>query len=221
MHIKKNDYICKPYGRFIIMNDSKEHIISIACKLFLQKSFKEVTMREIVVETGLSKGAFYHYFNSKEELFMEVLGYFYSNIFAHPYEKYSKDSFYNFYHDYANNIVAVSKIFLEKFKENGSDNELSMNYFSLAFDAVKLMPEFRKQMIIEHEKELKIWTDVIKNARKKGEIKTNMTDEELANTFIYLSDGFAINMVMKGSYFDKLLIPIVTLWDKIYEQIKA
>ena len=54
------------------MNESKEHIITVASKLFLQKNFKEVTMKEIVDKTGLSKGAFYHYFESKEQLFLEV-----------------------------------------------------------------------------------------------------------------------------------------------------
>ena len=52
---------------------SKEHILITAFSLFLQKSFKEVTMKEIVKETGLSKGAFYHYFESKEQLFLELL----------------------------------------------------------------------------------------------------------------------------------------------------
>ena len=55
------------------MKDTKEHILMIAGQLFLQKSFKEVTMQEIVKETGLSKGAFYHYFTGKDELFLEVL----------------------------------------------------------------------------------------------------------------------------------------------------
>ena len=49
--------------------DNRHHILATAFKLFFQKGYKEVTMSELVKESGLSKGAFYHYFNSKEELY--------------------------------------------------------------------------------------------------------------------------------------------------------
>ncbi|MGD8401904.1 MAG: TetR/AcrR family transcriptional regulator, partial [Bacillota bacterium] len=62
------------------ISDSKKHIIDVSFGLFLQKSFKEVTMQEIVAKTGMSKGAFYHYFESKEQLFLEVINHFTSSI---------------------------------------------------------------------------------------------------------------------------------------------
>jgi AcrR family transcriptional regulator len=34
-------------------------------------------MKEIVEKTGMSKGAFYHYFPSKEDLFIEIIGKYY------------------------------------------------------------------------------------------------------------------------------------------------
>ena len=74
------------------MNDSKEHIITVASRLFLQKSYKEVTMKDIVDATGLSKGAFYYYFSSKEQLFFEVLDFFFTGVMSHDYNSYS----YNF-----------------------------------------------------------------------------------------------------------------------------
>lgn len=203
------------------MNDSKEHIIIVACKLFLQKSFKEVTMKEIVAKTGLSKGAFYHYFESKEQLFIEVLDFFFTCIMIHAYENYTKDSFYNFYHDYANEIKAYSKKYASIFKGDESDDVFSLNYFTLAFDALKLFPEFRDKMIVEQKKELKIWMDVIENARNKGEIKSSMTDEEIAKTFIYLSDGVAMHVILHGVKIEEMVSPFLTLWDKLYEQLKV
>jgi len=62
--VKKHNYI--PNGRFEkgdkFMNDTREHILKVAFNLFLLKSYKEVTMAELVEKTGMSKGAFYHYF---------------------------------------------------------------------------------------------------------------------------------------------------------------
>jgi TetR/AcrR family transcriptional regulator, transcriptional repressor for nem operon len=207
------------------MNDSKEHIIKIACKLFLRKSFKEVTMKELVKSTGLSKGAFYHYFESKEQLFLAVLEYFFSTIMVHNYSNYSKESFYQFYNDYANEIKSYTRVYLTEFlDEDESDveaGEFTMNYFTLAFDALKLFPEFRERLVIEQKQEQKIWTDVIADARIKGEIRSAMTDEEIAQLFIFSSDGVAMHMVMAGMRVEEMVEPFMNLWNKLYDQIKA
>ena len=202
------------------MSGSKEHIIKVACKLFLQKSYKEVTMQELVKSTGLSKGAFYHYFESKEQLFLAVLE-DYASVVIHHYESYSKDSFYDFFHDYANETKTYSKEYVKYFISDEAEGQFNMNYFSLAFDALKLFPDFRTKMVKEQQKELKIWIDVINSARKNGEIRSSMSDEEIAQLFIFSSDGFAMHMVMKGTRVEEMITPFLKLWDKLYEQIKA
>jgi TetR/AcrR family transcriptional repressor of nem operon len=84
------------------MNDSKEHILTTSLNLFLQKNFKEVTMKEIVEKTGLSKGAFYHYFSSKEQVFEEVMAHFYTDLIITDYSKFSQTSLVQFYNDSLN-----------------------------------------------------------------------------------------------------------------------
>ncbi len=203
------------------MNDSKEHIITVASRLFLQKSYKEVTMKDIVDATGLSKGAFYYYFSSKEQLFFEVLDFFFTGVMSHDYNSYSKESFYSFYHDYTNGMRNFGKKYLDKLRGEESENQFNINYFSLAFDALKLFPEFRGKMMEGQKTELIIWESVIKNARETGEIKSSMTDEEIAKIFIYLSDGIAMHLIFSGKSIETMIDPILELWDKFYEQIKA
>jgi TetR/AcrR family transcriptional regulator, transcriptional repressor for nem operon len=204
----------------INMNESKEYIIEVALKLFLQKSFKEVTMKEIVENTGLSKGAFYHYFTSKEQLFIEVLDQFFS-IAVHNYESYSKESFYQFYHDYAGKIHDLNVQLLKKFHMDSSDETFNMNYFMLIFDALNMFPDYRDRMDVAMSQEIEIWANAIKNARARGEIKTDMTDEELAKTFMYLSDGISIHMVMRKHKISEMVNTFLNLWDKIYKLIKT
>ena len=47
---------------------SKDKIIQVALTLFSNKGYKETTMADLVMATGLSKGAVYHHFKSKEEI---------------------------------------------------------------------------------------------------------------------------------------------------------
>lgn len=53
--------------------ESKELIISSAEKLFLEKGFDTVSMRDISEEAKLSKGAIYHHYKSKDEIIKEII----------------------------------------------------------------------------------------------------------------------------------------------------
>lgn len=203
------------------MKESKEHIIIVASRLFMQKSYKEVTMSEIVKETGLSKGAFYYYFKSKEELFSEVLTYFFLNVTELTYDKYTSESLHQFYHDVAKGINSLTGFYIEKFKGSIEVGELSINYFTLMFDAIKLFPELRLKIVDLLKNENKKWREVIGTAREKGEIKSVMSDDQLAKIFVSISDGVGMHLIIQGVPFDKIAEPLVELWDKLYEQIKA
>jgi len=50
----------------------KEEIISVACKLFVEKGFEKTTMKDIADTIGVFKGSLYHHINSKAELVYEI-----------------------------------------------------------------------------------------------------------------------------------------------------
>lgn len=47
-------------------------ILDTAERLFIEKGYDHTSLQEIIEETGLSKGAIYHHFASKEEIFYSV-----------------------------------------------------------------------------------------------------------------------------------------------------
>lgn len=47
---------------------ARKRILEAANILFLQKGFEDTTLQDIMNESGLSKGAIYHYFKSKEDI---------------------------------------------------------------------------------------------------------------------------------------------------------
>lgn len=51
----------------------KKHIVETARAVFIEKGYKDVTMKDIVDACEISRGGLYLYFSSTEELFMEVL----------------------------------------------------------------------------------------------------------------------------------------------------
>tara|TARA_B100002051_G_C16437914_1_gene487483 strand:+ start:50 stop:640 length:591 start_codon:yes stop_codon:yes gene_type:complete len=68
---------------------TKKKILDAAFNVFVRNGFKDTTMSHIVNESGLSKGAIYHYYSSKKELFISLIDHW--EIFSFP-DFYSKDS---------------------------------------------------------------------------------------------------------------------------------
>ena len=62
------------------MKEKERLIIEMAMKLFANKGVNATSVQEIVTACGISKGAFYLYFKSKDELLLAILRYYYDKI---------------------------------------------------------------------------------------------------------------------------------------------
>ncbi|MCU0462698.1 MAG: TetR/AcrR family transcriptional regulator [Bacteroidales bacterium] len=202
------------------MSGTKEHIVLIASRLFLQKSYKEVTMKELVDKTGMSKGAFYHYFKSKEQVFLESLEFFHEEL-TRDFSKYSQNSLKKFYIDYLGDTIRLTRHYFKHFENEFNERDITINHFSLVFDALRLFPEYRRKIEEVFKIELKFWVQIIKTARSNGEIKTPLSDVKTGEMFIYLSDGIGINMIMQGVALEDMVKQLKNQWDALYEQIKT
>lgn len=209
-------YIYIPNGRF--MNDSREHILQTSLKLFLQKNFKEVTMKEIVDKTGFSKGAFYHYFSSKEQVFAEVIRHFFQETMTLDHSKLPQDSLKEFYTAILNK-TEQDKTTIEQSVSADTQSPFNNNFYYLIFDAMRLLPDFKAQQLASQKAELSAWKKIIKTARKNKEIDSRMTDEQLAKLFIYLGDGVTINFIIGA--FQKRKNELRPLWNALYDSLKA
>lgn len=54
-------------------NQTYEDILSTAYGFFIEKGYEKTSVQDIINELGISKGAIYHYFKSKEEILQSVL----------------------------------------------------------------------------------------------------------------------------------------------------
>ncbi|MBS1651597.1 MAG: TetR/AcrR family transcriptional regulator [Bacteroidetes bacterium] len=198
------------------MNDSRERILSKSLNLFIEKGFKEVTMQEIVQKTGLSKGAFYHYFNSKEQVFEEVINHYYTELITPNYYAFSKKSLKDFCADFLKekkNRVDASKI-----KNSNKEKAITLHHYFLMFDAIKMLPAFKKLREELQKKELAIWTNIIAVAKKNKEIKSTSSNKDIAKLFIYASKGIGIHCIINKTHND-IRKEIKTAWSNLYSML--
>ena len=179
------------------MSPTKEHIILTAFKLFLQKGYKEVTMSMLVKATGLSKGAFYHYFENKEQLFIETIDNLFFSIT--PFNKemvINPDvSFYEYMHMYIENFRKMAKMIESYIGEEAS----GMGYYRLMVDVANYAPYFNKKVEASNKNETEFWKKIIENGMQNGEIKKDLDIDTLANHFQWLQEGIALNSIFAGN----------------------
>lgn len=178
------------------MGTTKKHIILTSFRLFLQKGYKEVTMGMLVKATGLSKGAFYYYFENKEQLFSETLNNLFFSIspFNRELEINPEISFYNYMYQYIENIIKMS----EKIRNYLGSCESGVGYYRLMLDVANYAPDFKKKIELANMHELNFWEKIVDNGIKRGELRTDVDIKLLANHFQWLQDGIAINSIFSG-----------------------
>ena len=60
---------------FDLTREKQDRFINAACKLFAENGYKKASTDDIVREAGISKGLLFHYFGSKEGLYLYVYEY--------------------------------------------------------------------------------------------------------------------------------------------------
>ncbi|MBN2682617.1 MAG: TetR/AcrR family transcriptional regulator [Bacteroidales bacterium] len=200
------------------MIETREHILNTSLMLFLQKSYKDVTMKEIVDKSGLSKGAFYHYFESKESLFREIVLRFLS-MGKVDYEKFDQNSLKLFYSQYVDYLQKSINELILMFSFT-AEEKFNVNFFLIMFEAAARFPEFLKMELENYQKDLKSWITVVANAKKSGEIRSKTNNIDIAKLFLYSNDGVFmrfINNDKSGNYGELLR----RNYNAIYENLKT
>ncbi|NHB67560.1 TetR/AcrR family transcriptional regulator [Perlabentimonas gracilis] len=173
------------------MTKTKDFILFEAFRLFLEKGYDKVSMNELVRVSGLSKGAFYHYFPSKEELFREAITtHFIAGIGEGIPPAKQGDSLLE-------SLIGIIDSKAQAYKKMLEMNKNS-NFFNLLFQAVSMFPEFRTDLkrgsLLEEDKLALLF----EKALAGGEIKTPITSRKLAQMYAAMLDGMELHAVVTG-----------------------
>ena len=163
-----------------------ENILEVSQRLFFEKGYDNTKIQDIADELGMTKGAIYHHFKSKEEI-MDILG---DKMFSNnnPFEIVKKRK----------DLTALEKMRLA-IKLNQSDE----NLIELTNQAMPLLknPQVLARMLeSNYKKLLPYWTELIEEGQKDGSIKTEQP-KELAEILI-LSDLWMIPSLFPGNIND-------------------
>lgn len=123
--------------------ETKEKILLIAYKLFINNGYHNTSMQQLVEVSGLSKGAFYHHFKNKKDIYSKVIEHYFLSFYRTVnWEQYT--SITMTIKDIENEIKHFYLSFLPQILPITEDG--MSRYFVLYFEAFNLLPEFKKEV---------------------------------------------------------------------------
>ncbi|MGV6860617.1 MAG: TetR/AcrR family transcriptional regulator [Putridiphycobacter sp.] len=121
----------------------KEQILTTSFKLFVNHGYHNTSIQQLIEASEMSKGAFYHYFKSKNDLYNQIIEqYFLSFYRAVDWQNYEpleltisniETEIQQFYLNFVPKILALTE---KGFSE----------YFIMYFEAFHIHSEFKKEI---------------------------------------------------------------------------
>lgn len=197
---------------------TKEHILNTAFKLFLQKSYREVTMQELQESAKMSRGGLYHHFKNKEEIFLATVKKFFFSMMEEPLDMAAMEG-RSFMENFQAYLTYKQDMMNKMLKHTGLE-ELDSNYFMLVFQTIQYFPETKVELRQQVVQETKNWAQIIEIAQQKGEIKQDLHPSTLAQHIYYLLDGLEMHLVMMGNINKEMYNEITTMIGQLYDLIR-
>ena len=170
----------------------KNAILKVARKLFFDKGFKSVTIDNIAAKAELSKGSIYLCFDSKEEIYVQVL-------IAENIERNKKTS------DIVTKEASASELLLE-FTSGYIDYFLGNNElfrilmtFMLHSDQMNLTEDQNNQLIRTTNENIRIISEIIQKGIDSGEFSPGINVRQVQNAIWGLLNGIISLYLFTGN----------------------
>lgn len=174
------------------MTDTREFIIDQSYRLFLEKSYEAVSISDISSAIGFTKGALYHHFKNKEELFKAVIDKYLGVISAREVDECVTvaQSVENTI-SYVDNIVRTICVDGQPF--------VPVNYMSLLIDALRHYPGYAEEKDAFFTRQIERLQRVLDEGVRSGELRPGLDTHAVALNFFSISVGIAANLFRENS----------------------
>lgn len=180
---------------------TKEKIIEAASKLFWEKSYQSVSVDVICQESGIKKGSFYHFYESKEEVALAVLEFLWKNTKERDLKPVIDSS----------DFSPLDKIYriLDLCEANSCEMHDDSGKFkgcpfgNLALELGTQKDKVRKHVATIFDEYYHFFFDLFLKAKEQGELKEDIDPHHATRIFLSCLEG---SCVLAKTYNDAQLI---------------
>lgn len=156
--------------------EAKGRILEAANQIFAEKGYRQSTMDDVAKKIGVSKGALYLYFGSKEELFEAI---------ARTEPLALKEILYSTFNEKRSPLESASEFFDGMMKRYGSNLGLGFEIFSEA----SRNPSLRRVLKKTQDQYVEVLTSFLGQLQKKGFVSDQLDLRSITYAVIAMWNG--------------------------------
>ncbi len=147
----------------IIQNKEKRknQILDAAFSVFVERGYSDTTMDDIVKKSNMSKGAIYHYYDSKKDLFLSLIDHWETYSFPDFYRKGNRDK------TAQETLYEMVDVVIDVFNKKRNVFLAEIEFWSLANKDTDVKDKSK----ILYEKLLLLFELIVKKGVREGEFK--------------------------------------------------
>lgn len=199
---------------------TENQILEMAFLLFLEKGFSDISTNEIIRAAGLTKGGFYYYFKSREDLDRRVI-----EQYIHPYYTKPLELMQHFWEEKRADIPTGELLWKGFFLPQRFANfkcaigrEIRFrNFYFLLYESMKKFPEVMEYSRHFSAKRGEFLHRILERGQNRGEILPDIDSESYVTMILAMQDGIQALKVLDDSIDDEEKYKTIQLqmWNEI------
>ena len=169
-------------------SDIRDRIIEAAWKLFREKGFSDTTINDIIHEAGISKGTFYYYFRSKDNM-LDTL----ADVFDAEYERLDAEL--------TEDMNSFDKLVRINYDVHTFIND-NIDYRLLAYlYSTQITREQSSSLLDRNRYYFRLIEKIVEDGRRKGELTEELSVSETVKFYSLEERALVTDWCMNnGSY---------------------
>jgi AcrR family transcriptional regulator len=168
----------------------RQELLSSAMACFAEKGYAQATIDDIVQHSGMSKGAVYNYFNSKEEIYLMLL----DRAIEGTFDKFKKA--------FQEDLTATEKVcrLFQVYQsiDFKSDQMLKWRSVQLEFWVNASRHEELNEKLVHHSrKAIHFIAEILEEGIRSGEFRQDLDKTLAAETFWSFADGLFLHVLVE------------------------
>lgn len=168
--------------------NTRGRIIEAAWKLFYRQGYDDTTVEEIIVESGTSRGSFYHYFEGKDAL-LSSLSYIFDEKYAQLMKTMDPDM------DRFDQLMYINRELFAMI-ENGISLDLLARLYSS-----QLVTRGEKSLLDHNRTYYKLLRQIVQEGQRRGELRSDVTVNEMVRVYAMIERALLYDWCLsEGGY---------------------
>lgn len=159
--------------------------MEIEVKLFSEKGYKDVTMKDICEKTGLSRGGLYRHYQSTEQIFLEIIHNLMGNQQNEFTEKMQKGT----------SAIQILTEILARYEKEMLDRKSSLSVAIYEFFSNPNVSKSNNSISRQYLDSKRMWVELIQYGIKRKEFK-EVNPEAVYNLIVFSYQGVRMYSTM-------------------------